>query len=161
MGRFLDLLTTIERLIASSLILILTLFVIIDVGSREIFKTGIPWAQKGAVYMMIWAGFIGAILITHKVEHLRPEAADKLWKGKLKPIYLRLQNLLIFIFTSSLTWFSFEYVLESREFADRNVIIDFPMWVLQLIIPYAFFSMSLRYLYFIFFPREKDPQAVH
>jgi C4-dicarboxylate transporter DctQ subunit len=161
MERFLHSLTQIEKFFASVLVGLLTLFVVLDVGAREIFKTGIPWAQKGAVYMMIWTGFLGAILVTHKVEHLRPEVADKLWKGSLKKVYLRLQNLLIFIFTLTMFYYSYLYISESREFGDRNVIIDMPMWVLQMIIPYTFLSMSLRYLYFIFFPREKDPGAVH
>ncbi len=161
MGKILDKLFKIERFVASVLIFILTVFVVMDVASREIYQTGIPWAQKGAVYLMIWAGFIGAILVTHKVEHLRPEIADKIWTGSLKKFYLRFHNLLVFIFTSAMTYYSILYVLESKEFADRNVIIDVAMWVLQLIIPYAFASMSLRYLYFIFFPREKDPGAVH
>lgn len=161
MERFLHSLTQIEKFLASVLVGLLTLFVVLDVGAREIFKTGIPWAQKGAVYMMIWTGFLGAILVTHKVEHLRPEVADKLWKGSLKKVYLRLQNLLIFIFTLTMFYYSYIYISESREFGDRNVIIDMPMWVLQMIIPYTFLSMSLRYLYFIFFPREKDPGAVH
>lgn len=160
-ARILDYLTKVERLFASLLIMTLTVFVVLDVGAREIFKTGIPWAQKGAVYMMIWAGFLGAILITHKVEHLRPEVADKLWKGKLRGFYLRFHNLLVFMFTLAMAYYSYGYVLESKEFGDRNVIIDMPMWVLQMIIPYTFCSMSLRYLYFIFSPREKDPQAVH
>jgi C4-dicarboxylate transporter, DctQ subunit len=161
MNKFFDILTGIERLAASILIFVLTVFVVLDVGVREILKEGLPWAQKGAVYMMIWAGFLGAVLITHKVEHLRPEVADKFWKGKLKPFYLRANNLLVFIFTAAMTYYSFKYVMESREFADRNVIIDMPMWVLQAIIPYCFLSMSLRYFYFIIFPREKDPGAVH
>jgi TRAP-type C4-dicarboxylate transport system permease small subunit len=157
----LERLTQIEKIIASVMVFILTLFVVVDVGSREIFKTGIPWAQKGAVYLMIWVGFLGAILVTHKVEHLRPEIADKIWKGKAKGIYLRINNLLIFSFTAAMCFYSFKYVMESREFGDRNVVIDMPMWVLQAVIPYSFLSMSLRYAYFIFFPREKDPQAVH
>ncbi len=161
MNRLLEILTKLESFLASILVLILTAFVILDVGARELFRTGIPWAQKGAVYMMIWAGFLGAILVAQKAEHLRPEVADKLWTGKLRPLYLRLHNLVVFAFTGAMTYYSWTYVLESREFADRNVIIDMPMWVLQAIIPYTFFSMSLRYLYFIFFPREKDPQAVH
>ena len=161
MERFLHSLNQIEKFLASVLVGLLTLFVVLDVGAREIFKTGIPWAQKGAVYMMIWTGFLGAILVTHKVEHLRPEVADKLWKGSLKKVYLRLQNLLIFIFTLTMFYYSYLYISESREFGDRNVIIDMPMWVLQMIIPYTFLSMSLRYLYFIFFPREKDSGAVH
>lgn len=158
---FLDRLTQIEKLFASVLVFILTLFVVLDVGSREIFKTGIPWAQKGAVYLMIWVGFLGAVIVTHKVEHLRPEIADKLWKGKLKGVYLRVNNFLIFCFTSSMFYYSLLYVTESRGFGDRNVVIDMPMWLLQAVIPYCFLSMSLRYAYFIFFPREKDPQAVH
>jgi TRAP-type C4-dicarboxylate transport system permease small subunit len=161
LNRFFQGLTTREGIFASALVLILTVFVILDVGARELFRTGIPWAQKGAVYMMIWAGFLGAILVAQKVEHLRPEVADKLWTGKLRPIYLRLHNLLVFGFTAAMAYYSWTYVLESREFGDRNVIIDMPMWVLQAIIPYTFFSMSFRYLYFIFSPREKDPQAVH
>ena len=154
-------LTRIEKIIASLLVVSLTIFVVMDVGAREIFKTGIPWAQKGAVYMMIWAGFLGAVLITQKVEHLRPEVADKLWKGKWRGFYLRFHNLLVLIFTSSMAYYSLLYVVESKEFGDKNVIIDMPMWLLQAIIPYTFISMSLRYLYFIFSPKEKDPQAVH
>lgn len=161
MEKILNYLTSIERFLASLLVIILTSFVVLDVGARELFKVGIPWAQKGAVYMMIWAGFLGAILITQKVEHLRPEVADKLWKGKLRPFYLRFHNLMVFGFTLTMAYYSYQYVMESKEFGDRNVIIDMPMWLMQAIIPYTFLSMSLRYLYFIFFPKEKDPQAVH
>lgn len=161
MNKLLDILTRIERFAASILIFVLTIFVVMDVGVREIFKEGIPWAQKGAVYMMIWAGFLGAVLITQKVEHLRPEIADKFWTGKLKSFYLRANNLLVFIFTAAMAYYSYKYVMESREFADRNVIIDMPMWALQAVIPYCFISMSIRYFYFILFPREKDPEAVH
>lgn len=161
MDKFLSLLTRIERLTASVLIAILTIFVVLDVASREIMKQGIPWAQKGAVYLMIWAGFLGAILVTQKVEHLRPEIADKFWTGKLKNIYLRLHNFIVFCFCASMAYYSFLYVLESKEFQDQNVIINMSMWVLQSIIPYAFSSMSLRYLYFIFSPREKNLGVVH
>jgi TRAP-type C4-dicarboxylate transport system permease small subunit len=159
--KFLEILTKIEKSLASVLVFVLTIFVVLDVGSRELYKTGIPWAQKGAVYMMIWVGFLGAIIVTHKVEHLRPEIADKLWQGKSKMFYLRAHNFLVFCFSSAMAYYSILYVLESKEFGDRNIIIDLPMWALQSVIPYAFLSMSLRYLYFIFSPKEKDPGAVH
>lgn len=161
MGNFLRILTKIEKWIAAILVAVLTTFVVLDVASREIFKTGIPWAQKGAVYLMIWVGFIGAILVTQKVEHLRPEIADKFWTGKLKPFYLRAHNFIVFSFCAFMTYYSYLYVLESREFGDQNIVINMSMWILQAIIPYAFASMSLRYLYFIFSPREKDSGAVH
>jgi len=161
MEKFFLILTKVERFFASLLILVLTILVIVDVGARELAQTGIPWAQKSAVYMMIWAGFIGAILVTQKVEHLRPEIADKLWKDSYKKIYLRIHNALVFIFCAVMTWYSFQYVLESKEFGDENIILNMPMWILQMVIPYSFLSMSLRYLYFIFIPHEKNPKAIH
>lgn len=161
MMKFFSILTRIENLVASVFTALLTAFVIVDVIAREFWKVGIPWAQKGAVYLMIWVGFLGAIVVTQKVGHLRPEVADKIWRGRSKSLYLRLHNFLVLLFTGAMSYYSWFYVLESREFADRNIIIDMPMWVLQSIIPYTFFSMSLRYLFFVFYPQEKDPQAVH
>jgi TRAP-type C4-dicarboxylate transport system permease small subunit len=161
MMRFFNILTNIEKVIASVFTALLTAFVVFDVIAREFWKVGIPWAQKSAVYLMIWVGFLGAIIVTQKVGHLRPEVADKIWKGKSKIFYLRFHNFLVLIFTGTMTYYSWLYVQESRSFADRNIIIDIPMWVLQSIIPYTFFSMSLRYLFFTFFPQEKDPQSVH
>ncbi len=161
MNKFLGILTKIESFAASIFVLVLTVFVIVDVTAREIFSSGIAWTQKSAVYLMIWAGFVGAILVTQKAEHLRPEIADKIWKGKAHQVYLRLQNLVVLIFCLCMAYNSYLYVAESREFADRNIILDIPMWWLQMIIPYAFTSMSIRYLYFIFNPPMKKEGSVH
>lgn len=161
MAKFLSILTKIESVIASIFVLFLTIFVIIDVTAREVFATGIPWTQKSAVYLMIWTGFLGAVLITQKAEHLRPEIADKLWKGKAAKFYLHAQNIVLLIFCVMTAYNSYLYVAESKEFADRNIILDIPMWWLQMIIPYAFTSMSIRYLYFTFYPPVKKEGSIH
>jgi TRAP-type C4-dicarboxylate transport system permease small subunit len=82
-------LTQLEKFVAALFILILTAFVITDVMARELFQTGLPWAQKASVQLMIWAGFLGAALMVQKGDHLRPEAGDKLWKGKMTSIVER------------------------------------------------------------------------
>lgn len=161
MSKLLSILTKIESIAASILVFFLTLFVIIDVAAREVFSSGIPWTQKSAVYLMIWTGFLGAVLVTQKAEHLRPEIADKIWKGKGAKFYLHAQNFVILIFCVCMAYHSYLYVAESKEFADRNIILDIPMWWLQMIIPYAFVSMSLRYLYFTVCPPVKKEGSVH
>jgi TRAP-type C4-dicarboxylate transport system permease small subunit len=152
MKKFLDHLTQIERIACAIMVAILTILVIGDVFSRELFKIGIPWAQKSAVYLMVWSGFIGAILMAHKAEHLRPEMGDKLWKGSMRLIAYRIQQLIVLIFCLGATYYSYQYVVESKELADVNVILGIPMWYLQVILPYTFASMSLRYLYFLINP---------
>lgn len=152
MNKFFDTLTKIEKAVAGTGILVLTVFIVLDVLSREIFRVGFPWAQKSSVYLMIWAGFLGAALTSEKAAHLRPEIADKLWGEKFKLVFVRVQNFLIMSFCLMLAYYSLKYVQETHEFGDMNVIINIKMWVLQIILPYTFLSMALRHLRFIIQP---------
>ncbi|MFP5457562.1 MAG: TRAP transporter small permease [Bacteriovoracia bacterium] len=161
MTQLLQRLTQIEKFIGGLFILVLTTLVITDVMAREFFKTGLPWAQKAAVQLMIWAGFLGAALMAQKGDHLRPEAGDKLWKGKLAPVVERLRNLVITLFCGTLGYYAVLYVLESKEFAEEHVVLGVQLWILQLIIPWTFFSMALRHAYFTWKPLVKTERSLH
>ena len=52
-------------------------------------------------------------------------------------------------------------VKETKEFGDMNVILDVEMWMLQLVIPYAFFSMTLRHLYYVYKLPQKTERSLH
>jgi TRAP-type C4-dicarboxylate transport system permease small subunit len=163
-NKFFETLTKIEKAIAASSILILTIFLIIDIFSREIFRIGIPWAQKSAVYLMIWAGLLGAILTSEKAAHLRPEIADKLWGEKGRKLFIAIKNLVTALFCLTLAYYSVSYVRETHEMGDTNVIINIKMWVLQLILPYTFSSMALRHLRFVYDPQlaiDRKAQEMH
>jgi TRAP-type C4-dicarboxylate transport system permease small subunit len=98
--------------------------------------------------------FLGAVLVTSKAGHLRPEIGDKLW-AKRPLLFIRIQNFLTLCFTVFFLYASYNYVAESYEFGDKSVALKVPLWFLQLIIPYTFFSMSLRHLYFLINPQEQ------
>jgi TRAP-type C4-dicarboxylate transport system permease small subunit len=151
---FIKVLGSIERLMATIFMGVMTLLVIFDVFSREVMNQGIPWAQKSAVYLMIWGGFLGAISISEKASHLRPEIADKLW-GKKQWLFVRFQNIVTIIFCVIFVIASVNYVGESFEFGDKSVVLKVPLWILQLIIPYTFASMALRNIYFLFNPAKQ------
>jgi C4-dicarboxylate transporter DctQ subunit len=144
-----------EKTVAALFMGIMTVLVIMDVLSREIMNEGIPWAQKAAVYLMIWGGFIGAILVTEKAAHLRPEVADKLWGEKGKLIFVRVQNLVMLSLSAVFSYYAFLYVQESFSFGDKSIVLQVPLWTLQLIIPYTFISMGLRNIFFLMNPDEQ------
>lgn len=155
MKKFLEVLTKIEGMIAGVFIALLSIFVILDVFSREVLNQGLPWAQKSAVYLMIWAGFLGASLIAQKAGHLRPEIADKLWGEKRAHHFVRVQNILMIIFCIFFFKASASYVVESYEFGDKSVVLRVGLWILQLVIPYTFLSMGIRSLYYLINPAEQ------
>jgi TRAP-type C4-dicarboxylate transport system permease small subunit len=155
MKKIIESISYIEKKLAALFMGLMTILIIFDVLSREILNRGIPWAQKSAVYLMIWGGFIGAILIAEKAAHLRPEVADKLWGEKGKILFVRVQNFTMMLFCAILLYYSYKYVAESYSFGDKSVVLQVPLWTLQLVIPYTFLSMSLRNIYFIFNPNEQ------
>ena len=130
-------------------IFFLSTFIIMDIFGRELFSSGLPWAQKLSVYLMIWAGFLGSAQTNLKGAHLRPEIADKLWPENKKSIFHRLRHLFTSVFNFSAMYYSIEYVLESKEFQDTSPILgDFPLWIIQMVIPFSFFLMGLSSLIF-------------
>jgi TRAP-type C4-dicarboxylate transport system permease small subunit len=155
---FLNILGKIEKAVAAICIAALTLLMVFDVGKREFLNEGIPWAQKLALYFMIWAGLLGASLTSAKGGHLRPEIADKVWPVRFHPILKTIEQLLIAFFSFSMAYVAFEFVLESNKLGDVNPVTDIPLWIVQAVIPYALFTMGLRHLIFFAFPsiRPKD-----
>jgi TRAP-type C4-dicarboxylate transport system permease small subunit len=157
MIKLLNRLLTFEKLLCAFLMLVIFLLVLLDICSREVLKNSLPWAQKLAVYCMIWAGFIGASLVSAKNAHLRPEIADKLWSkffGEQGLLYFfRAQNLVLCLFCLTLGYYSVLYIQESYEFAEKNIVLDISTWILQLAMPYTFLSMFVRHLYFVINPK--------
>jgi TRAP-type C4-dicarboxylate transport system permease small subunit len=94
-------------------------------------------------------------MVANKAQHLRPEIADKLWGEKGKYIFVRIQNLFMFIFCAVFTYVAIQYVSESFEFGDKSVVLQVPLWVLQLVIPYTFASLGIRNIYFFLNPAKQ------
>lgn len=137
------------RYLSAFCIFFLSVFIIMDIFGREIFSAGLPWAQKLSVYLMIWAGFLGSAQTNLKGAHLRPEIADKLWPEAKKSLFHRLRHLFTSIFNFGAMYYSIEYVLESKEFGDTSPILgDFPLWIVQMVIPLSFLLMGLSSLIF-------------
>ncbi len=148
-----------EKFVCALGFAVMTTLVLLDIGSREIFSTSITWAQKSAVYLMIWLGFMGASLTSANGGHLRPEMADQLWKGKTKTIIQFLEQAVIALFCLGMASIGFEYILESRTLGDVSVFTGLPMWILQLAIPYSFFSMGLRHAAYAIIPALKPVRS--
>jgi TRAP-type C4-dicarboxylate transport system permease small subunit len=149
--KIIDSLQIFTKYLSAFCIFFLSIFIIMDIFGRELLSSGLPWAQKLSVYLMIWAGFLGSAQTNIKGAHLRPEIADKLWPESKKSIFHRLRHLFTATFNFGAMCYAIEYVLESREFEDTSPILgDFPLWIIQAVIPISFFLMGLSSLIFSF-----------
>lgn len=148
----LDKLLKIEGTVAAIAFLCAATAILADVVGREFFGQGIWGAAKFAVFGAVSAGFLGIGLATHAGMHLRPQFADGVIPARFEPAMKRIAPLIassIFFFISALAYI---YVRETFEYGQVAPVLDWPMWVVQLVMPYAFFSNGVRNLIYALQP---------
>lgn len=143
--QILKLLFSFEAAVAILCYLAIALLILTDVGLREILGTSIKGAQRISVYLMIMTGFLGLGLAASRGRHLRPRFADGLVPVRFEQTIDRLGSGLMCLVFLGFGVVGIEFVQVAYEYEDMARNIRIPMWIIQLVVPYAFFSTALRY----------------
>ena len=88
-----------------------------------------------------------------------PEIFDRLFSARHDRAVNRLSDLFAALFFAGMGLVAVHFVAQSAEFGDKAAIFYFPLWPIQLVMPYAFFSCAFRHLAYALHP-ELRPQGV-
>ena len=132
----------------SLLVIILLCTIIIAVAQvllRNFLHAGIPWGDSLVRIMVLWLGLIGAMIASRNHRHIKIDIISRY----LAPANQILLRRFTDIFTSTVcfivAWYAYAFV--RIEYQDGMIAFDrVPVWVTELIIPFAFFTMAVRYL---------------
>lgn len=125
---------------------VMTLVVFFDFVLREFFDSGFIWAKELAAFLMIWVGFIGAAYATKENKHLVVGIPEKLFPKKVLPFVSLFVNVLVFIVTLFLAYLGFIYVAETKEFGETSLVLNIPLWIVQVIIPVSLVIVAIRFI---------------
>lgn len=150
-----------ERFLIMGLMALLTALILLNVGTRYAGRP-IYWIDESAVYAVVWLTFIGASAMTR----LRLDFAVSMLTDKLSESLRRkakvVATTLVVVFAVSLCamcWVWMDPVgiasagFDAREFAaatfnflytERTQTLNWPTWVLYLILPVFAVSMTLH-----------------
>ncbi len=157
--RFLDMLFKLESAVAMAAFLVISLLLLSDVVSREFLGSSIWGAQRISVYLMIVTGFLGLGLAADRGRHLRPRFADKLVPAALAGAASRLGSAIMGAVFIWFAWLGVTFVMSAYQYGDLAQTIKTPLWMIELIVPYAFLSVALRYLLFAIWPALKPGEV--
>lgn len=153
----------IERLCLGGLMTLLVLLILLNVVTRY---TGLPlyWVDEASVYSVVWLTFVGASIMTRLrldfavgllTEHLSPKAA------KAAKVISTAGVLAFGLAMIAMCWLwmdpvgivrhgfnAKEYAAESFNFlyTEHTQTLEWPMWMLQLVMPLFSFTLSLHAL---------------
>jgi len=131
-----------------ALVTILTSMIVLAVGQivlREVFETGIIWADELLKLMVLWLAMIGSIAACRDDRHIRIDALSHL----LPQWLIDLTRLLVDIFAAAVcavvAWHAWRYLQLEIEFEDQ-VLVNTPAWIAHIVIPVAFALISYRFV---------------
>lgn len=111
---------------------------------RNLFDSGLPWADPLLRLLVLWVALAGALAATRENRHIRIDLLSRFLSGTMNRVADRLASVFTAGICALLAWQGgrlvwFEYLDGTR------VGAGIPAWTAQLVIPLGFGLMALRF----------------
>jgi TRAP-type C4-dicarboxylate transport system permease small subunit len=138
----------VERSLVVTLVVIMVLLAFVQVVLRNYFSMGILWADPLLRHMVLWVGFLGASLATHREKHISIDLITRFVSVRATNLIRILTNLFACIISFVLAragWTFLKAEMESQTTLLTIGTAELPAWWFQLIIPVGFGLISFRF----------------
>jgi TRAP-type C4-dicarboxylate transport system permease small subunit len=130
------------------LVALLSVMVILAFGQvvlRNVFGTGIVWADTVIRHLVLWAGFIGGALATSAGRHISIDALTKFLPPRVRAGAQALTALFTAAVCAVLTNAAWTFLVDERS-SGSILIFDIPTWVVLTIIPAGYVLVGIHSL---------------
>jgi len=134
-----------ERALLSSIMMIISFAVILQVISRYVFNSSIVGLGEVAKFGIVWITFLGTSLCTRLGSHISMTALVEKVPKNIKKIMITVISITSSVFTFYLSILSYRLVKSLLDFGTVSPTLRFPLWILYSIAPIAFFTTSIYY----------------
>ena len=112
---------------------------------RNIFSTGLPWADPAVRMMVLWLALGGGIAAGRDRKQIAIDVLTRLLTDRARRVVDGIGCLFTTLVTATLAWHSLRFVMDSYAFGD-TLFGGWPAWIFQLILPIGFAAIAWRYL---------------
>lgn len=126
------------------LLLLLLLLSFYQVGGRLFFNTGFKDGDTIVYHLVLWTGLWGAILATRDKQHITIDVISRLTSKHNQLLIQGITNLFSAIICGIITWAAILFIRDEIQYTQTKVLY-LPLWLYQLIIPYTFLVISIRF----------------
>ncbi|MEG1492380.1 MAG: TRAP transporter small permease [Oscillospiraceae bacterium] len=118
----------------------------INVVMRNVFSSGLVWAEEFAKFAIIWITFGGCGAAARANAHMKISALYDAMGAKVKKVMDVLINLCAMIFSSFMVYYGITLTIKVIETAQVSPTMQLPMWVIYISVPIGGALMLLRYV---------------
>ena len=115
-----------------------------QIALRNIFSTGLPWADPAVRMMVLWLALAGGIAAGRDRKQIAIDVVTRLLPQRARRIADTVACLFTSAITTAVAWHSLRFVRDSHAFGD-TVFGTWPAWIFQIILPIGFAAIAYRY----------------
>ncbi len=120
---------------------------LVGLGVLMAMATQVPndnaWATRLALFLLLWAAFLGASMATYERRHLTIDAVRKAVPARFTSFFNGFSLMAAGVFTAGFLWLAIQYWL--RRLDQATLPGEIPQWLSTLAIPVALTIMTLRF----------------
>jgi C4-dicarboxylate transporter DctQ subunit len=143
-GRTDEVIDRVEQTLITILLSLMITIAFLQIVLRNIFATGITWADPLVRNLVLWVGFVGAAIATREGKHITIDVLPQWVPQQVKTIIGIIIQLFAAFICGLLTFAAVKFV-RNEALMGSITFVGVPAWVPQLILPITFGIMALRF----------------
>jgi len=159
--RSLVVLRHIENGLLTALVLLLVVLAGAQIVLRDLFHTGLSFADPLMRQLVLWTGMLGALAAVRDDKHIALDVLQRF----LQPGAQKIARILTLGFAAAacglLAYYSYAMVQVDFEGATPSPLAGLPAWTAELILPVGFGLMALRFALRAFAPPAHPHALLH
>ena len=112
---------------------------------REVFDTGIIWADELVRLIVLWLALMGAVAACREDRHIRIDAITHLFPDRVIDVIRIGVDVFAAAVCGVIAWHAYRYLQLEIEYAD-TVLVDTPAWIAHVVVPMSFAVLSYRFM---------------
>lgn len=158
MTNFVKRLHQLEDLLLALLLSSMIGLAVLQIVARNFAGVSFTWIDPLLRVEVLWLGLLGAAAATRGGRHITIDILEPVLRDIWKLRLLRLANLSAAIVCAVVAWYSWQFVLLEREWPTAGVL-GLDTWQQQLVIPFSFGLMALRFCFLVAVPSSAAKAA--
>jgi TRAP-type C4-dicarboxylate transport system permease small subunit len=144
--RYVRWLHRVEDVLLAGVLTLMLILAMADIAMRLITGGSLIWIPPVLQILVLWLGLLGALLASRSQEHIAIDVISRFVGPLGKKICGISGCLFATIVCGLIAYFSIEFIQTSIEYNDI-AFAQIPAWPLQLIIPFTFSLMAVRFFF--------------
>ncbi len=151
-----------EDWLLAVLVLVLVALAGAQIVLRNVFDTGLSWADPFLRTMVLWTGMLGALAAVRDDKHIALDLLQRFLSTAARRIVRVITLGFAATICAAMAWYSIALVrIDFAEAAQAGTPATLPAWMPEIILPVGFALMALRFVVHAFLPQSQPPALLH